>query len=157
MVRTLKPENELSEHQKKMRAYYKKQPEEHQKYLQYQKEYHKKNRESIRIRKRQKGKTRILEVINILGSKCESCGEKYNPNLRRSNLEIDHEFYLRGEFAGTSTIHRILRLKKQGVDPKKQYNLLCHPCHMIVTYIRKNPSKANDVINFLKSTNVKKE
>ncbi len=157
MARRLKPENELSEHQKKQRKYFEKNPEAHQKMKQYQKEYHIKNRESLRIKKRQKGKIRIAEVIKILGSECASCGEKHNPNLRRSNLEIDHKFYLRGEFAGTSTGYRILRLKKQGVNPKEQYNLLCHSCHVIVTYIRKNPSKANDVINFLKSADIMKE
>jgi len=157
MVRRPKPESEIHPHTKKMRAFYKQNPVEHEKYKQKMKVQYQKNREQIRMRKKQKMKEQKEYVYNLLGSKCASCGEPYNPHIKRSNLEIDHKFYFPDEFFGLGTILRILRIEKQGIDPNIQYNLLCHTCHMVVTSIRKNQVKGKAVLKFLKNTNVLKE
>ena len=98
------------------------------------------NREECR-KKQQMSKQRRYVYTQIMGGKCNSCGEPYNPHAKRSNLEIDHKFYFPDESPGLGTLLRIIRLKEQGIDPKKQYNLLCHTCHQLVTNIRKNQEK----------------
>ncbi len=153
MVRRLKPINELSSEAKRTRERYRKNPESHEKYKQWLKDYNVKYKERHRIRKKLKGKEQREVVIKKLGSKCASCGEFYNPHhTRRDKLEIDHKFYLeRGtRVTGTNTVLQIFRLLEQGVDPNTQFTLLCHSCHMIVTHIRKYPEKADSVLEYLR-------
>lgn len=157
MVRRLKPESEIHSSTKRTREFYKNNPQEHEKYKKYMKQQYQKNREYIRIRKKQKMKEQKEGVYNLLGGKCISCGEPYNPYLKRSNLEIDHKFYFPDESLGLGTILRIIRIQKKGIDPNTQYNLFCHTCHTVVTGIRKNQEKGKAVLKFLKKTDVLKE
>ncbi len=116
-------QNEVEETRKKRKAYYLK------------------NKSIQQIQKRNINKKRRLEATELLGGKCMSCGELYNPAARISNLQFDHLSYPR---SGRKAFYYydILELAKNGVDPKEQFALLCRTCHMIDTFIRKNPQKA---------------
>ena len=155
MGRRLKPEHELTPsgkgHRERMRD-----PEYAKNYRKSQAERYKQNKPREQFRKRAKGKEQREEVIKVLGSKCSSCGEVYNTHFSRK-IQIDHKFYFRGRTDRTNTVDHIRALIKSGVDPNTQFNLLCHSCHMVVTYIRKYPEKSHDVINYLKKANIMKE
>jgi len=100
---------------------------------------------------------RELEAMYMLGDKCESCGEKYNPNHsgKRINLEIHHLYYDKQDkvklekYGSMGEIYRdVLRMAKRGENPKKKYTLLCQQCNTLEGWIRKNPDKAMAAISY---------
>ena len=85
-------------------------------------------------KKREAGKSQRAELYRKLGGKCVACGEKFNPNLTRSNLEIHHKFYdeedmkikkrLKGNL-GSRQITELTRMFKNGITPTQKFTLLC--------------------------------
>ncbi len=138
----LKPFDELTPYGKKQRLQRENMnPEQIEKRRQMLRAYYLKNKHKQQIQKQKLNKKRSQEAVELLGGKCMSCGEIYNPTARRSNLEMDHLSYFR---SGRKSFYYydVFELQKKGIDPKERFALLCHTCHMIDTHIRKNPQKA---------------
>ena len=115
------------------------------------------NHESRKQRKRERGKLERAILYKKLGGECDSCGEKFNPNLKRSNLEFHHKFYdkddqrLKSKFGGVGSKH-ILEIKhmvENGINPKKKFGLLCQQCNLLEAWVRMNPSKAFETFCWL--------
>ena len=154
MVSRLKPEESLTEAAKAHRARAKRDPIWHEEFKQKKKVEYKQHKRVHQIRKKLKGKQQREFVIKKLGSRCMSCGEPFNPNLRTSNLQLDHLFYIRSNDIKKETLREVLDLIEKGIDPKKQFSLLCRSCHSIVTYVRKYPQKLNPVFEYMKNKRI---
>jgi len=132
------------------RIYYEQNPGKRQQRLKRQAEYYIENREKIVKRKKRKGGEQLLKSIKILGGKCAACEELFNPNLKRSNLEIHHWYYddkdlkikQRYGIVMTPNVRHVLKMAKNGINPKKKFALLCNQCHLMETSIRQNQKKA---------------
>ena len=101
---------------------------------------------------------RSKKAVDLLGGKCESCGEIHNPKLSKTNLEIHHRFYDDLEIeqkkagkqrSGSQLPMEILRKAKNGINPKKKFALLCKQCHAIETTSHQNPKKAFDMFAWM--------
>jgi len=146
MVRPKKPLNELTKESKRQREYFVMYPEKREKQYRKTKEWHNTHQEKIRKQKSKTQKKRWNEAINMLGDKCESCGEKNNSE---NPLEIHHLYYdeqdkIRREKQGGvgETFRYVLRMAKQGKNPKGKFTLLCKQCNNLEVWIRKNPDRA---------------
>ena len=157
MARHLKSDDKITKEGKANREYFRKNPIVHEKVKQRQREYYKETKPVRQLQKKLKTKEQREYVYKKLGSKCSSCGEEYNPHANRSNLQIDHKFYLKSKALGYDTVSSVMKLIENGIDPLLQFNLLCYPCHMVVTHIRKNPQKSNSIMTYLKKNNIMKE
>lgn len=115
----------------------------------YQRQYYLKKKPKLQIYKKKWLKQWRANIMKLLGEKCASCGEPYNPHARISNLQIDHKFYINSKTLPTSIYGQISILLKQEVDLNEQFMLLCKECHPIVTYVRKNPTKARRTIELI--------
>ena len=109
--------------------------------------YHEERKKQKRIT----GKSERIELYKKLGGKCDSCGEKLNESLSKSNLQIHHKFYdnedlkVKEKFKGRLGSRHILELKRMfrnGIDPNKKFGLLCQQCNLIEAFVRMNPVKA---------------
>jgi len=121
-----------------------------------------KNHDENKLRKNIKGKSERAELYRKLGAKCVSCGEKYNPKLARSNLEIHHKEYskedleVKTKFKGNIGSRHISELKKMfknGVNPNKKFCLLCQQCNLLEAFVRMNPVKGFEMFCWLSSEN----
>jgi len=157
MARRLKSDEKMTKEGKANREYFRKNPDVHEKVKRRQREYYKETKPARQLQKKLKTKEQREYVIKKLGSKCSSCGEDFNPHARHSNLQIDHKFYLKSKALGYDTVSSVMKLLETGIDPSLQFNLLCYPCHMVVTNIRKNPQKANSILNYLKKNRIMTE
>lgn len=106
---------------------------------------------AIKERKRIRQKSWTAEIYIKLGGVCVSCGERYDPNLSRSNIQIHHKFYdddderIKKKFKGNlgSKHHwEIRRMLKNGVNPEKKFCLLCRECNLLEGNIRQDYAKA---------------
>ncbi len=156
MTRPKKPIEEISKTARRARLLREGNPKIDEAYKKYQKDSYRKKKSIHRIRKKLKVKEQRDFVIQKLGNKCDSCGEPYNPHSVRTNLEIDHKFYLKDRYRKPETFRQVLNLINSGIDPTLQFNLFCHSCHMIVTHIRKYPQKSKSVLEYLKKTDILK-
>jgi len=146
VTRPKKPLIELTKEAKRKREYFIKYPEKLEKRNKQTKEWIIKNQEKFRKQKRETQKKRWIEAVNMLGDKCESCGEKNNSE---NPLEIHHLYYddqdkiRREKWGGVGEIFRyVLRMAKQGKNPKGKFTLLCKQCNNLEAWIRKNPDRA---------------
>ena len=100
-----------------------------------------------------KRKKRAEDSIMMLGGKCDACGEKYNPNVNRSNLDIHHKFYDEHSYrkGGKSAWLEVLQKAEKGINVHKQFTLLCQQCNIIEAWVRKEPSKAFETFCYLSS------
>jgi len=114
--------------------------------------------ENRKERKRIDGKAQRRELYLKLGAKCVSCGEEFNPKLKRSNLEIHHKFYDDEDMKvknknngniGSRQISELIRMFKNGINPNKKFTLLCGQCNSIEGFVRMNPEKAFDAFAWL--------
>lgn len=103
---------------------------------------------------------RYNKVIQILGGKCDSCGEIHDDKLQRSNLEIHHRYYDEiddkqkkegKKRSGSQLPMEILRMVKKTENPLKKFALLCGECHRIETFSHQNPKKTFDMFAWLYS------
>jgi len=117
-----------------------------------------KHQEKRKKSKNTKQKLVRAELYRKLGAKCASCGEKFNPDLSRSNLEIHHKSYddvderIKKKFKGNigSRHHwELKRMIKNGINPKKKFVLLCTQCHDIETASHQNPKKTFDMFAWM--------
>jgi len=113
--------------------------------------------------KRKKAKNANQRIVRAdlyrkLGGKCESCGEKFNPDLRKSNLAIHHKFYDEDDIRtkkkfkgslGSKHIYEVKRMFQNGINPKKKFGLLCEQCNLIEGWVSVNPKKAFDTFCWL--------
>jgi len=154
MVRRLKPESELTAKGKRRRKENQKNPDKHKARKKRMNEYYLETKEKQQFSKKLKTKEQREFVIKKMGGKCMSCGEQYNPHSRPSNLEFDHKTYLESKTTHAETFRQVLAWIKRGDDPKKQFALLCHTCHMIVTYLRRDPKKTRDTLEYARNEKI---
>lgn len=104
----------------------------------------------LRAMRRGYERDRMIKIVEVLGSKCVSCGEKFNPDLKRSNLEIHHNYYTEEdkEYFKKYGINqqkyeawRMIKTNKIN-ELKKKYTLLCGQCNILEAWVRKNGVKA---------------
>ena len=157
MVRHLKSDDKITKKSKANREYLRKNPVVHEKVKKRAREYYFETKPARQLQKKIKTKEQREYVYEKLGSKCSSCGEQYNPHAKTTNLQIDHKFYLKSTSLGYDAVSSVMKLIESGIDPTIQFNLLCYPCHMVITNIRKNPQKANLILNYLIKNNIMKE
>ncbi len=141
-----KPDSELTPESRRNREYYRKNPDKHEQMTRWRKDWYLKNKLRIQIQKKSYQKGVRDECVRILGGKCESCGELYNPHARISNLEFDHKFYIQSKVIPKLPHWHIQRMIRDGLDPKTQYMLLCHTCHMGITTLRRHHEKAKNIV-----------
>ncbi|MBI3623246.1 hypothetical protein HY212_04175 [Candidatus Pacearchaeota archaeon] len=149
MVRRLIPEDKLTEKQRRQREYRTSNPERHELKKKEMREYYKKNKLRHKIVKKKNEMQQLNDDIKLLGGKCVGCGEPFNPNLPRSNLQFDHTFYIKSKGISSHTHIQIQDLVNQGIDPKEQFMLLCIECHRIITAVRRNPVKAKSMLELM--------
>lgn len=150
MGRRLIPEDRLTEKQRRQREYRTKTtPEVRERQKKYANEYYKKTKIRHKILKKKREKQQRDDDIKLLGGKCVSCGEPFNPNLQKSNLEFDHTFYIKSKGISSHTHIQIQDLVNQDIDPKEQFMLLCIECHRIITAVRRNPTKAKSMLELM--------
>ena len=157
MARHLKSDDKITKKSKANREYLRKNPLVHEKVKKRSREYYFETKPARQLQKKIKTKQQREYVYEKLGSKCSSCGEQYNPHAKITNLQIDHKFYLKSTSLGYDSVSSVMKLIESGIDPTIQFNLLCYPCHMVITNIRKNPQKANLILTYLIKNNIMKE
>jgi len=116
-----------------------------------------KNHEENKTKKRKISKLIQSEIVTLLGGKCVSCDEKFNPELSISNLHIHHKTYSVKDEAdrkrtGVTGHHwEIKRLIKNNQinELKKKFTLLCRECNHMEGYAKKNSQKTFDFICWL--------
>lgn len=148
---------DLTAESKWSRVYYENNPDKRQQKLKRQAEYYIENRGKIVKRKKRKGGEQLLKAIKILGGKCAACGELFNSNLKRSNLEIHHWYYddkdlkikQRYGVVMTPNVRHVLKMAKNVKNSKKKFTLFCHQCHMIETYAHQDERKTRSIFSWL--------
>lgn len=157
---TIGPKKKLFEELTPQGKYYRKKfeenPEEYKKFLENKKEWYRKNKPRIQKQKAGLARKRLLKIIKMLGGKCDACDELFNPNRERSNLELHHKYYDKKDLAKrsrygsvSSNLHDVLKMAKDGINPRKKYVLLCKQCHNIETYSHQDPKKTFDMFCWL--------
>ena len=147
---------DLTAESKWSRIYYEQNPEKRQQKLKRQAERYVEKRPIIVEQKKQKKREQLIEVVKMLGRKCDACEELFNPNLEISNLEIHHLSYDEKELMKqsrygsiSSTVRDVLKMAKNGMNPRKKYVLLCKQCHNIETFSHQDPKKTFDMYCWL--------
>ncbi len=154
MVRPKLPDDKVTPHQQKRREYFRLNPDAHKKNLEYQRQQYRKNKVHRQFRKKSYANKLRDSYYKILGGKCASCGELFNPHAKRTNLEFDHKIYLKSKSMGNSALFQIKKLTDQGVDPNEQFMILCHTCHMTLTSLRKNKEKSKHAVELAKKLGI---
>jgi len=116
-----------------------------------------KNHEANKLKKRVAGKSIQSEIVTLLGGKCVSCDEKFNPKLPRSNLHIHHKFYSKKDEddkkrMGVTQHHwEIKKLIKNNQinELKKKFTLLCVECNVMEGFAKKDSKKTFNFICWL--------
>ena len=90
-----------------------------------------------------------IDAIKMIGVMCESCGEKFKPDSKPMNLEFHHKYYdeydekmIKKYGRNPSNWTQVLKMAKEGKNPKEKFSVLCRTCHMIETFIHQNQNKA---------------
>ena len=103
------------------------------------------NLPKIRMKKR----LNRIDAIKMIGTECESCGEKFKPNSKPLNLEFHHRYYddydkknIEKYGRTPSNWAQVLKIAKEGKNPKGKFSVLCRTCHMIETFVHQNQHKA---------------
>lgn len=156
MVRRLKPENELTQHSKWRRARNITNPETHEKLKKDAKEFYKKHRKHDLDRKKFKRKQQNVFLYEQMGLECLICGDFYNRNLRRTNLELHHKKYYGGHDTKAETFRQALDALDEGGKELllERFELLCHTCHMSITWIGQDIRKGRKVLEYIKKEKV---
>ena len=146
------PFDQISKAAQRKRIKFAKDPESHQRYLEDQKKRYPETKPKRQLQKKMNSIKQRDEAIELLDSKCKSCGVAVNKTAKRCNLEFHHKYYDEYE-KKKNTIsmiyYDILKIAKDGKDPNVKYDLLCHTCHMIVTYVSTNHEKARSALIYL--------
>ena len=116
-----------------------------------------KNYEENKAIKRKIGKSIQSEIVTLLGGKCVSCDEKFNPKLPYSNMHIHHKIYSDKDKADLErtgvTGHQweIKRLVKnnQIIELNKKFTLLCRECNHMEGFAKKDSKKTFNFICWL--------
>ena len=153
MVRHPK-KGEISYQAEYMRKKSQSDPIQYEKQNQKQRDYYQKNKERFKLTKKLKSKEQREIAIKHMGGKCMNCEEQYNPHAKKSNLEFDHKVYISSKSTKSETFRQVLDFIDRGEDPKIQFALLCHTCHMIVTHLRIDSKKSKDVLEYIKSNEI---
>jgi len=154
--RKKKPFDELTPTGQYYRKKFEENPEEHEKFLKDRAEYYRKNKPKQQKQKAEFTRQQSLKVIKLLGGKCVSCGELFDPNLKKTNLEIHHLYYDENDLrvkqrhgSISSNIRDVITMFENGKNPKEKYVLLCKQCHNIETYSHQDPKKTFDMFCWL--------
>jgi len=130
-------------------------PEKYEQHKKHVMELYYKSHDKKKQQKRERLSRMTLKAIRILGGKCESCGEKYDPDLKKTNLEFHHNYYDEKELERrkksllvTNIAESIIKMSKKG-NPKKKFALLCKQCHQIETFSHQDPKKAFDMFAWM--------
>jgi len=129
-------------------------------YSKHKKELDKKRQRTPEYKDKKSKEKKLLrrKLIELLGGKCVSCGEKYDPNSPRLNLEIHHKEYSEkelenkkkyGQGYGSSYVNELNQMFKKGINPKKRFCVLCRQCNMLEAWVRRDTLKAFDAYCWL--------
>jgi len=94
-------------------------------------------------------------LYEVMGLKCESCEEDYNPNLPIANLQFAHKHRTGTKknryaaFRQAMTVYDGGRLESL----QKQFVLLCYTCHKIFDTERRNPKKYPKIVAYIEKIN----
>jgi len=110
--------------------------------------------EERKKRKRKINKSIQSEIVTILGGQCVACNEKFNPELKISNLHIHHRLYSdkdKSDLARTGVTGHHWEIKRliknnQITELKKKFTLLCRECNHMEGYAKKNSKKTFNFI-----------
>ena len=117
-----------------------------------------KHHEKRKLAKNTKQKLLRADIYKKLGGKCASCGEKFNSDLARSNLEIHHKEYSKEDLEykaknkgniGSRHHQEVKKMLENGVSTKKKFCLLCKQCNVIEAHVRINKVKAFETFCWL--------
>lgn len=146
-----KPESELGRIQRQRREYEKAKPELREKRKKASKEYYKQHRRHDLDQKKIKRKEQNEFLYELMGSKCMICGDVYNRHLRRTNLEFHHKKYYRGHDTKAETFRQVLDALDEGGKELvlKKFGLLCHVCHMSITWLARDIRKGLKVLEYI--------
>jgi len=75
-------------------------------------------------------------AIKILGGCCVRCGTKRLPLL-----ELDHLFNNGKEDRGTNLAKTVIKMYKEGLDPKSKFQVLCRNCNWLKFRINRDREK----------------
>jgi len=98
---------------------------------------------------KEKKRLKTKEAIVILGGKCMSCGEQYNNDSNYSNLHFDHKFYTDEEIAIMTKDNLTRNRPWKVIKEPERFNLLCRPCHSMISFGRKYPNKLKSSMDFI--------
>jgi len=150
--RKLLPFDQISKTAQRQRIKFAKEPEDYQKYLEDQKKRYWETKTRRQLQKKMNAIKQRDKAIELLGSKCKSCGETVEKTVKRCNLEFHHKYYEEYEKKKNKismNYYDILKIAKDGKDPDTKYDLLCHTCHMIETNVSTNHEKARAAFIYL--------
>jgi len=157
-MRPPKPESDLSPKQKWRRAKQKVDPTWHEEEKRKKREHHAKPEVQQREAWRKKMKTKQQKefLYKRMGSKCQSCGEDYNPHKRMTNLYFAHKIYIRSTKNQSETARQAKAAFDRGKDKElfKQFSLLCYSCHRIFDIARGQPKKYQKALEYMKNIKV---
>jgi len=153
-----KPVSKVGRIQRQRRARQDADPTWHEQEKRKRREYHAipevQQREAWR--KKMKTKQQKEFLYKRMGSKCQSCGEDYNPHKPRTNLYLAHKIYIRS----TKNQYEVFRQAKAAYDMGgikelfKQFALLCYSCHTIFDIARGQPKKYQKALEYMKNIKV---
>ena len=75
-------------------------------------------------------------AIKILGGCCVRCGTKRLPQL-----ELDHIFNDGKNDRGTNSAKTVIKMYKEGLDPKTKFQVLCRGCNWLKFRINRDREK----------------
>ena len=156
MGRRLKPENELTRLGKWRRTRNITHPKSHEKRKKDAKEFYKQHKKHDLDQKKIKRKQQREFVYKAMGLECMCCGELYNRNLKRTNLELHHRIYNQSPSTKAETFRQAL--DAYDIGGKKllleRFALLCHTCHMSLTHIAQDIRKGRKVLEYIETEKI---
>ena len=155
-MRRPKPENELTRLGKWRRVRNITHPESHEKRKKDAKEFYRQHKKHDLDQKKTKRKQQREFVYKAMGLECMCCGEFYNHNLKRTNLELHHKKYYGGHDTKAETFRQALDAFTEGKQKLllERFELLCHTCHMSVTHIGHDIRKGRMVLKYIEKEKV---
>ena len=113
----------------------------------------------MKVMKQGYAKKSSERIFEVYGNKCASCGEKYNSNSNRRNLQLHHRFYseedtqyFKKHGIGQGKYEALRMLEANQINElKNKFTLLCPQCNMLEAYVRKDGKKAFEAFCWLYS------
>lgn len=91
-----------------------------------------------RINKPSYNKQRRISALRLVGSVCHSCGEWYDDEAIKSNLELHHLYYTEGN---SQKQKEVINTTTEAINHPFRFWSLCKTCHTLHTYLIYNEWK----------------